>query len=67
VEVGGAEIEGYKNDKLREGLSAKTVSNHLIVPRQLLGFLAQEWGALDRLPKVKWLKVRFSRRSRSWE
>jgi integrase len=55
-EVGGAEIEGYKSDKLRTGLSAKTVNNHLIVLRRLLG-LAQEWGALDRVPKVKWLKV----------
>jgi integrase len=55
-EVGGAEIEGYKSDKLRQGLAAKTVNNHLIVLRRLLG-LAEEWGALGRVPKVKWLKV----------
>jgi integrase len=55
-QVGGAEIEGYKSDELREGLAAKTVNKHLIVLRRLLG-LAEEWGVLERVPKVKWLKT----------
>ena len=55
-QVRGAEIEGYKSGKLKGGLAAKTVNNHLIVLRRMLG-LAAEWGELDRVPVVKWLKV----------
>jgi integrase len=55
-QVRGAEIEGYKSSKLKDGLAAKTVNNHLIVLRRMLG-LAAEWGELERVPVVKWLKV----------
>jgi integrase len=54
-EVGPAQIEGYKAGKLKE-LSAKTVNNHLIVLRRMLG-VAVEWGLLERVPIVRWLKV----------
>jgi hypothetical protein len=41
-EVGPAQIEGYKASKLK-ALSPKTVNNHLIVLRRMLG-VAVEWG-----------------------
>lgn len=43
--IGLAEIESYKTRKLKEGLSVKTVTNHLAVLRKLLN-LAVEWGEL---------------------
>jgi integrase len=55
-QVGAQTIEGYKAAKLKSGLSAKTVNNHLIVLRRMLG-VAMEWGLLDRVPVVRWLKV----------
>ena len=55
-EVGSGEIERYKAEKLRDGLSPKTINNHLIVLRRMLA-VAEEWGLTDRTPRVRWLKV----------
>jgi integrase len=55
-EVGPGEIERYKAEKLRDGLSPKTINNHLIVLRRMLA-VAEEWGLTDRTPRVRWLKV----------
>ncbi len=55
-EVGSGEIERYKAAKLRDGLSPKTINNHLIVLRRMLA-VAEEWGLVDRVPRVRWLKV----------
>jgi integrase len=54
--IGPREIEGYKSEKIRAGYSPKTVNNHLIVLRKLLA-VAVEWQMLDRVPRMKWLKV----------
>jgi integrase len=58
-QVGAAEIERYKAEKLREGLSPKTANNHLIVLRRMFA-VAEEWGLTDRIPRVRWLKVQDS-------
>jgi hypothetical protein len=49
-------IEAFKSLKLRQGKSAKTVNNMLTVLHKLL-FVAQEWGIIPFVPKVKWLKL----------
>lgn len=51
-----ARVEAYKAAKLREGLSAKTINNHLTVLRKLLD-TAREWDELAVVPKIKWLKT----------
>jgi len=54
--VGDLEIEKYKGLKLKEGLSPKTINNHLIVLRCMLG-KAEDWKLIAKAPKIKWLKV----------
>jgi integrase len=54
--IGPYEVEQYKALKLREGLNPKTINNHLTTLRKLLS-LAAEWGELDQIPRVKWLKT----------
>jgi integrase len=54
-QVGLAEIEAYKANKLGAGLSKKTVNNHLTVLRKLLS-TAVEWKKLTAVPQVRWLK-----------
>jgi integrase len=56
-EVGSGNLELYKVQKLAAGLSPKTINNHLIVLRRLLG-VAQEWGVVEHIPRFKWLKVK---------
>lgn len=53
-------IEQYKSAKLQEGLSPKSVNNHLIVLMKCL-HTASEWGLLPVCPKVKNLKTVSSR------
>jgi integrase len=55
-EISMVKLEEYKASKLRDGLSPKTINNHLTVLRKLLA-TAQEWGKLATLPRVRWLKV----------
>jgi integrase len=55
-QVGPEEIEGYKAQKLKDGLSPKSINNHLIVLRRMLA-VAEEWKLIASVPKVKWLKV----------
>ena len=55
------EVERYKAEKLKPDskggrLSPKSVNNHLTVLRKLLA-TAEEWGLIDRIPKVRRLKV----------
>lgn len=54
-------IEDYKRDKLAHGrirngaapgLSKKTIDNHLILLRRILG-VAKEWEIIERVPKVE--------------
>jgi integrase len=54
--IGPAEIERYKATKLRADLSAKTINNHLTVLRKLL-VVAQEWGLVSQVPRIKRMKV----------
>ncbi|MCP4449333.1 MAG: site-specific integrase [Myxococcales bacterium] len=50
------ELEYFKADKLRAGLSPKTINNLLSILRQLL-VVATEWGFIANVPRVRWLKV----------
>lgn len=54
--VGKREVEQYKAEKLRAGLSPKTINNHLTVLRRMFSE-AVEREYVDRIPKVVWLKV----------
>lgn len=56
TDIGPREIEALKAKLLAEGLSPKTVNNCLTVLRKILA-VATEWGLLDKVPMVKWLKV----------
>jgi integrase len=55
-QIGPYEIEAYKAKKIKEGLAPKSVNNTLTVLRKLL-VLAVEWGVLEHVPPVKWLKA----------
>lgn len=54
--IGPQEIERFKTRKAVEGLSPKTVNNHLTLLRRILS-IACEWGRLEHVPPVRWLKV----------
>ena len=54
--VDAMRIENYKARKLEEGLSAKTINNQLTVLRRLLS-IAAEWGLLEVVPPIRWLKA----------
>jgi integrase len=49
-------IEEYKAKKIAEGLSNKTINNHLTVLSKCLR-TAQDWLDLDRIPKIRQLKI----------
>lgn len=48
-------IEKYKAQKIRSGLAAKTVNNHLVILQRCLN-VALEWGRIERVPKIGKLK-----------
>ena len=50
------EIENFKRELLRKGISPKSINNFLSILRKLLES-CREWGWLKRIPRVKWLKV----------
>lgn len=50
------QVEQYKSRKAIEGLSKKTINNHLTVLSTCLN-TARDWLGLDKLPKIKKLKV----------
>jgi integrase len=56
-QIGPAEIEEYKANKLAEKQDRKSINNHLAALRKMLN-LAQEWGVIDRVPKVRGFKVK---------
>ncbi len=55
-DISAHDIERYKAKKAGEGLSPKTVNNHLTCLRKCLS-VVQEWGFVENVPPVKWLKV----------
>jgi integrase len=54
--IGAEQIESYKARKIADGLSPKTVNNHLTVLRKLLD-VAVEWRKLTMVPRVRWLRA----------
>ena len=56
-QLGVAEIETYKAQKLEAGLSPKTINNHLLVISRMFG-LARELEIVDRRLRFKRLPVR---------
>lgn len=55
-EIKDLQVEGYKAKKISKGLSNKTINNHLTVLSKCLK-TAQEWLDLEKIPKIKRLKV----------
>jgi integrase len=55
-DIGAPEIERYKARKLEEGLSPKSINNHLAMLRKLLN-LAVEYRELTAAPRVKPLRL----------
>jgi integrase len=55
-QLSAVEIERYKSHKLEEGLSAKTVNNHLAILGRCLR-TAQEWGLLPVVPRIRLLRA----------
>ncbi|MCK9578945.1 MAG: site-specific integrase [Methanoregula sp.] len=49
-------VEDFKAKRKQDGLAAKTINNHLAVLRKCLN-IAQEWTGLEKIPKIKPLKV----------
>lgn len=56
ADVAAMRVEEYKAKKLAQGLSAKTINNHLTILRKCLQ-IAWEWGRIERMPIIKLLKV----------
>jgi len=54
--ISNLDIESYKAAKLQAGQSRKSVNNHLIALNKCLK-TAQDWEIIDKIPKVKLLKV----------
>jgi integrase len=54
--IGCHDIERFKNNQTTANLSDKTINNHLIVLSRIL-HIANEWGIIDRIPKIKKLRV----------
>jgi integrase len=54
-DIGPREIEVYKAKKLKDGLSRKSVNNHLTVLRRALA-IAVEWGVIKHVPAMRWLE-----------
>lgn len=55
-EIDADRIEAFKADKLRSGLSKKSVNNALTVLRKLLA-TAAEFGLLAQVPRIQWLRA----------
>jgi len=49
-------VEDFKAKRKQGGLAAKTINNHLAILRKCLN-IAQEWTGLEKIPKIKPLKV----------
>ncbi|MCX6796755.1 MAG: tyrosine-type recombinase/integrase [Candidatus Falkowbacteria bacterium] len=54
--ITGFQIEKYKSKKLKEGLSKKTVNNHLTVLNKCMRS-AQEWFDMLRIPRISKMKT----------
>lgn len=55
-EISPQDVERYKTLKIRSGLSAKSVNNHLVIFQRCLN-VALEWGRLERVLKIGKLKT----------
>lgn len=56
AKIGTTQVEELKAQKLREGLSPKSINNQLTILAKCLR-TAEDWGRLDRCPKIKHLKT----------
>jgi integrase len=55
-QIGAPEQEDYKNKKLKEGYSKKTINNHLAALGKMLT-LAEEWGLIAAAAKMKLFRL----------
>ncbi len=54
--VSAPALEAYKNRKLKEGYSKKTINNHLAAVGKMLS-LAKEWGLITDVPKMRLFRL----------
>lgn len=52
--IGPGHVEVYKARKLKQGLSRKSINNHLTVLRRALA-IAVEWRVIEHVPVIRWL------------
>lgn len=57
LDITSERVEHYKAMKIKQGLAAKTINNHLTVLRRCLNS-AIDWGELQRLPRIQLLKTK---------
>jgi integrase len=55
-EIGHREIEAFKAAKLKQGRKKKSINNYLTILHKML-VVAEEWGIIKAVPKIKWLKL----------
>jgi len=55
-QINGLDIENFKAKEIKAGLSYKSINNFLIVISRCLK-VAQEWEIIERVPRIKLLKV----------
>jgi len=55
-QINGLDIENFKAKEIKAGLSHKSINNFLIVISRCLK-VAQEWGVIEKVPRIKLLKV----------
>ena len=55
-QINGLDIENFKTKEMKVGLSNKSINNFLIVISRCLK-VAQEWGVIEKIPRIKLLKV----------
>ena len=55
-DISNMDIEKYKSEKVGLGLNNKTVNNQLAMLSKFFK-VAEEWGVLEKIPKIKKLKV----------
>lgn len=59
-QITGLDIESFKAKEIKAGLSNKSINNFLIVISRCLK-IAQEWGVIEKVPRIKLLKVQIQK------
>jgi len=55
-QIGSRDVDRFMGQKLKTGLSPKTVNNMVSVLRKTLT-VAVDWGLIEHVPRIRWLKA----------